>query len=387
MTGRLNAREMLDQAARAAAAGDLTAADRLLRAAADVQEAELGPLDPDRAYTLNNLAVVAERAGRLDEAEGFYRRATAIAAAALPPDDPMVLTSRKNLEDFCRVHGLPVEAPAAAPVATADPSEGLDAFVSEHAIDKRETPEVVNQEVRQTTANSAIFVEAALPEIDVADLMAAATAPEPSVPHRRSYTFAWATAGLAGVAVVGLLLMPSAWRAATVPSLVPSASPEAPVDAPSRPAPTESPAVAASPEEPSPAVKSEPAPAGPAAGTAGLAPEPATNPRGLALPTIQMCRRLSTTGGQWRCEPAADPVAPGPLVLYTRVQSSRDATIFHRWYRGDSLRQSVRLNIRANAREGYRTYSRQTVDRGADWRVEVTDVDGRLLHQQHLVVE
>jgi hypothetical protein len=386
MTGRLNAREMLDQAARAAAAGDLTAADRLLRAAADVQEAELGPLDPDRAYTLNNLAVVAERAGRLDEAEGFYRRATAIAAAALPPDDPMVLTSRKNLEDFCRVHGLPVEAPAAA-VATADPSEGLDAFVSEHAIDKREISEVVNQEVRQATPNSAIFVEAALPEIDVADLMAAATAPEPSVPHRRSYTFAWATAGLAGLAVVGLLLMPSGWRAATIPSLVPSASPEAPADAPSRPAPTESPAVAASPEEPSPAVKSEPAPAGPAAGTAGLAPEPATNPRGLALPTIQMCRRLSTTRGQWRCEPAADPVAPGPLVLYTRVQSSRDATIFHRWYRGDSLRQSVRLNIRANAREGYRTYSRQTVDRGADWRVEVTDVDGRLLHQQHLVVE
>jgi hypothetical protein len=57
----------------------------------------------------------------------------------------------------------------------------------------------------------------------------------------------------------------------------------------------------------------------------------------------------------------------------------------HRWYRGDTLRQSVRLRIQANATEGYRTYSRQTVDDG-DWRVEVNSADGRLLHEERFAV-
>jgi hypothetical protein len=79
-------------------------------------------------------------------------------------------------------------------------------------------------------------------------------------------------------------------------------------------------------------------------------------------------------------------VAPGPIVLYTRVRSPRDATIVHRWFRGDTLRQSVRLQVRANATEGYRTYSRQTVDAG-NWRVEVRSTAGDLLHEQHLSVK
>ena len=58
----------------------------------------------------------------------------------------------------------------------------------------------------------------------------------------------------------------------------------------------------------------------------------------------------------------------------------------HRWYRGDTLRQSAKLTIRANASEGYRTFSRQTVDRGADWRVEVRSAGGDLLHEQRFVV-
>jgi hypothetical protein len=36
----------------------------------------------------------------------------AIAAAALPPDDPMVALSRQNLEGFCVAHGLPFDRPA-----------------------------------------------------------------------------------------------------------------------------------------------------------------------------------------------------------------------------------------------------------------------------------
>src|SRR5262245_4144239 len=197
MTGRQNAREMIDEAERAASAGDLAAADRLLRAAAGVQEAELGPVDPDLAYTLNNLAVVAERAGRLDEAETFYRRATAIATAALPPDDPMVLISRKNMEDFCQAHGVPIKVLR----LSLDPTEGLDVFESEHVTGEPgttappgepETPRAVDAipetaptppEIMDTAPLPAAIAATPPPELDVADLIAAANAPEPSVPH------------------------------------------------------------------------------------------------------------------------------------------------------------------------------------------------------------
>ena len=73
-------------------------------------------------------------------------------------------------------------------------------------------------------------------------------------------------------------------------------------------------------------------------------------------------------------------------MLYTRVRSANDAEVVHRWYRGDTLLRSATLKIAANATEGYRTYSRQTVDRGADWRVEVRSADGELLHEQRFVV-
>ena len=103
---------MLDQAERAVTEGDLASADELLRGAARIQEEELGPLHPDLANTLNNLAIVAEKAGRPDDAEMFYRRAASIAAASLPADHPMVAESRQNLEGFCRERGLSIDAPA-----------------------------------------------------------------------------------------------------------------------------------------------------------------------------------------------------------------------------------------------------------------------------------
>ena len=112
MTEQQETRHFLERAERAAAAGDLASAGELLKSAARIQEEELGPLHPDLANTLNNLAVVAERTGRSSEAETLYRRAAAIAAAALPPDDPMVVASRQNLEDFCRARGLAIDSPA-----------------------------------------------------------------------------------------------------------------------------------------------------------------------------------------------------------------------------------------------------------------------------------
>ena len=64
MTEQQDARHMLERAEQAAAAGDLASAGELLRGAARIQEEELGPLHPDLANTLNNLAVVAERTGK-----------------------------------------------------------------------------------------------------------------------------------------------------------------------------------------------------------------------------------------------------------------------------------------------------------------------------------
>ena len=103
---------MLEAAEQAARTENLALADELLRRAAHIQEVELGPLHPDLANTLNNLAVVAEKTGRPDEAETFYRRAVAITSASLPADHPMVTASRDNLEDFCRARGLPIEKSA-----------------------------------------------------------------------------------------------------------------------------------------------------------------------------------------------------------------------------------------------------------------------------------
>jgi hypothetical protein len=104
--------------------------------------------------------------------------------------------------------------------------------------------------------------------------------------------------------------------------------------------------------------------------------------------TAQLCKDFSTRSGDWRCVAPTPPVGPGPLVFYTRLKSPTGTTVQHRWYRDDRLRQSVELTIRANPTDGYRTYSRQTVDnRGAgDWRVEVRTRDGVLLHEERFVV-
>jgi hypothetical protein len=147
---------------------------------------------------------------------------------------------------------------------------------------------------------------------------------------------------------------------------------------PSTPVPV---AVPSAPQAPEPA---PPSPATPA--PIEQAQPPKVVPRSdITLATAQLCETFATSANSWRCDPAGDSVGTGPIVLYTRVKSPRDAVVVHRWYRGDTLRQSVKLMIRANAAEGYRTYSRQTVDAG-DWRVEIRSEDGDLLHERRFAV-
>ena len=299
---------MLEAAEQAVAAGDLARADELLRGAARIQEAEFGPLHPDLANTLNNLAVVAEKTGRPDDAETFYRRAVTIASASFPVDHPMVAASRQNLEDFCRARGLPIHVPVPITPVTRDALDGKDAF-------RRVSRE-------RTAAAIGIFVVL--------------------------------------VAITFLVVRPWSRRDTSRPTAQPP--PPAAVE-PRGPAAVE-PTMSAPAEQPR---------------ASAVAPS-------ITLATVQLCRTLSTSGASWQCEPADDPVSPGSILLYTRVRSVRDTVVEHRWFRGDTLRRSVKLPTRASPTEGYRTYSRQVVDGGAAWRVEVRSAEDALLHEERFVV-
>ena len=103
------------------------------------------------------------------------------------------------------------------------------------------------------------------------------------------------------------------------------------------------------------------------------------------MANAQLCRSFSTSGANWRCDPIGQSVTPGSITFYTRVRSPRETTVIHRWLQGATLRQSVMLKVQANTTEGYRTYSRLTLDEG-NWRMEVRREDGSLLHEQRLTV-
>jgi len=368
---------LLEEAKHAAEAGDLGSADVLLRDAAHIQESELGPLHPELADTMNNLAVVAEVEGRLGDAETYYRRSVAIASASLPADDPRVASSRKNLEDFCRERGLPLDASAAAPAV--EPTE------------QRRDPVAGRQTTRGE--KSAAYVEAVNADVGLqAPLSAAETRPARDsathVPDGASATVAPATRPFVMVAIgvvaliVVALLFARPWSARQSPtqsqpsdSVAPQAAePALPRPAAPAPAPVEQPRPpAAASRDEKPGV------------TAATPPSRGRASANITLVTSQLCRTLSV-GNNWRCDPAGQTVAPGPIVLYTRVKSSRDGVVIHRWYRGDTLRKSARLTILANSTDGYRTFSRQTVKSGEEWRVEVRDTSDELLYEQRVSV-
>jgi hypothetical protein len=329
MTEQQDASQLIAEAERAAAAGDFESTHELLQRAVRRQENDLGPLHPDLANTLNNLAVVAERTGRVSEAEPLYRRAAAIAKAAFAADHPMVVESQQNLEDFCRAHGLSVVAPEAVPQPTVpQPVPPLPAAPRPHP--------------------GAAVSPASRP-----------SEPVQSSPRRSG----WLVVVAGGVVVL------------MIAALLVSRSGRPGDGSPSGQAPA---AAAKQPAEP---VASPPVP------PSSASPTRAEQGRGVPNATIdaQLCRTFSTNGRNWRCDPIGESVSAGRLVLYTRIRSARNGAVVHRWYRGGTLRQSVTLPTRASASDGYRTYSRQTVNAG-DWRVEVRSTDGALLHEQRFVV-
>jgi hypothetical protein len=333
-----DARRLLELAEQAAIGGDLASADELLRDAARIQEAELGPLHPDLANTLNNLAIVAEKTGRPGDAETFYRRAAAIASASLPADHPMVAESRQNLEDFCREHGLPIAAAVVTPPSAQDTGLGPDTVA---------------------------------PEIDSRAAGTPTVQPVPVAPRGSSRALVWVAIG-AIVLVTVAVVVRRPWSSRDTP-IAPRTVAAPAATEPTEPAPP--PKVVPQPENRAVVTEKRPSPA-----------LPAPSSGAVSLVTAQLCQTFSTSGDRWRCDPPRDPAAEGKFVFYTRVRSSRDTTIVHRWYRESTLQQAVKLTIHANASEGYRTYSRQSVYGAGNWRVEVSSASGELLQELRFAV-
>jgi len=348
MSDTREVRSVVNAAEQAAAAGDYASAEQLLHTAAKLQEASLGPLHPDLANTLNNLGIVCEITEKPDEAERYFRRAYAIATTALEPDHPFVATSRKNLEDFCRTRGIAVDAPPAPPAISVE----TDALPS---------PLVVPIEPDAPVASPAIVADHVAPPIRL-DLPIERLAHEESRPVSSStWSRPIAVVALVAGALVVALVATAIWRDESGPADVPKEV-----------------ATRASP----PIVK--PTPVSPAA-KSRAATGAATKPPVVAA--ARLCKALST-GGDWRCVPPSAPVDPGSLFFYSRVKSLTDTTVQHRWYHGGRLLRTVELRIRANPIDGYRTYSRNTVNSqgSADWRVELRSKDGAVLHEERFVV-
>jgi len=181
------------------------------------------------------------------------------------------------------------------------------------------------------------------------------------------------------VAAVFLVLRPWSSRDASSPAQTPKPSAAQSTEA-------VSPRTAAPPTRPAPIEQAGPPTDTPPRDNRTVAADKPPAPGDIAVAAAQLCGTFSTSGSSWRCDPVGPSTAPGPVVFYTRVRSPRDTAVVHRWYHGGTLRQSVRLPIRASATEGYRTYSRLTVDEG-DWQLEVRSADGSLLHEHRFAVK
>jgi hypothetical protein len=374
-------RQMLELAERAAINSDFSSADELLRDVARIQEAETGPVHPDLANTLNSLAIVAEKTGRFAEAESFYRRSAAIASESLPANHPIVAESRKNLEDFCRERGVPLAPSVLAAVTTLpaqDPAVGLDAFVAEAAADAKESAAPARNAKTGISKPSEPPSSSGKPSLATRAVAAPAPMSFPPAKRRSWRQVAWMPiAAIVLVAVAVLMRQPSTSRTnsttAEMSPVIDAASPPPPTS-PSASPPTPPAEQTALPEDSDRRAGTEqPSTAAPSSGS-------------ISLATGQICQTFSTDRDGWQCEPPGETVAGGPIVFYTRVRSPRDAEVVHRWYHGDMLRQTVRLTIRANVSEGYRTYSRHLLDRVGDWRVEATSDAGDVLYEQRFTV-
>jgi hypothetical protein len=330
---------VIEAAEQAASAGDYVAAELHLREAAALQETQLGPFHADLANTLNNLGVVYERADSPAEAELCYRRAYAIATTVFASDHAFVVTSRKNLEDFCKARGRSFE-PSTAP--------------RERAARRKPVATPFRPIAIGVLGFGMLFA---------AVLWFRSSEPDESSPTSQTQPSAQNPE-------------PTAARVPLEPNPVPQeATTEGKISVPreSDSSPARGASKSARPESSSSVARENRSPA-PSA------------PMVVTMAEAQLCRRLSTS--DWRCDPVSSPVNRGSVFFYTRVRASSNTTVEHRWYRDDRLRKSVELRIQASPGSGYRTYSRHTLnaENAGNWRVELRTNDGLLLHEERFVV-
>ena len=341
-------RSIIDAAEQSAAAGDYASAETLLREAAALQEATLGPFHADLANTLNNLGVICEINGNPADAEHCFRRAFAIATAALKPDDPFVATSRQNLRDFCEARGKPVDE------LPSPPSPALTTGLAAPAMAAVDAPH-----------ESASHAESP----DVQPLMS------------RRFIRPLAIGGLGpAVMLIVILVAVRPWLnsngQAQSPSAIVTDSPQQETTA--RPQPPLSVKPLTLPEETTRISKG-----GPDGEGARRTTEASTPVR----PTVFRAR-LCADLEDFACDPPDRPIPQGPLFFYTEVKSTSATTIQHRWYRDNHLYQSVQLRVQASPRAAYRAFSRTTMtgESAGNWRVELRTEDGVLLHEERFSV-
>jgi len=338
---------MIEAAQQAADAGDYPTAERLLREAANIQEATLGSQHPDLASTLNNYAFVCERTNNIAEAERGYRRAHGIAVASLGPRDPLVAISIKNLVGFCATHGIPIWKP---PVVQPDA--------------ETEVPD---------SDTAPPDTETAAPDIESAPESQQEQAPVVAR-QRAPMRLAIGAAALAIVLVVAVVF--TTRRAEQTP--------------PSRSTPVPASVTPAAPPEVQPAVAEAPRPE--------PAPQPAerqdtratiASPQPVTVLNAQLCKSLARQGApDWRCTSAGSELQPGTLYFYTRLLTGANTTVEHRWYRGERVHQVMKLRVAPTPGSGYRTFSSNTVsaERAGAWRVELRAADGTVLQEQRFVI-
>jgi hypothetical protein len=337
MTDARDPASLIEAAQKAVGDGDYAEAERLLREAASVQESTLGSSHPDLATTLNNLAFVCERLDKFDEAERGYRRAHAIAVASLSPGHPFIKTSLTNLVEFCAARGIPIWTPKAAPKEEAE----LDV---EPEVEREPEPE---------------------PEVE----------PAPVVAGSRLMPRALA-AGALGVVAIAMVLYARQGQGTTEP---PRAVAQVRQESSPSPVPRPAPSVAPSPASSPPSSPARESPK----------PRPDVSKGPVTVLTAQLCSALERRGSpDWQCSEARGDLRPGTYTFYTRLLTTEETRVEHRWYLSDRVHQVMRLRVPASGASGYRTFTSNTVipERVGDWKVELRTADGSLLHEERFVV-
>jgi Protein of unknown function (DUF2914)/Tetratricopeptide repeat len=387
---------VLAAAEKAAEAGNYISAEKLLREAARLQEASLGPRHPDLANTLNNLGIVCEITGKPDDAEQYFRRSVSIARTSLAADHPFVATSQKNLRDFCEARGKAVEPPAPEPEVEPAPVVQPPAPEATATVDPEPAPAADPASPEPAFAADPASPEPAFATDSVSPETAPATEPakqsaldpdleDPEVTSKKFF-YRVALGALGPIAMLMVVLAAGLPRLGAPELAVPSR--EAAIDPPR----TITPPPITPPPEPSP-VDARPAleePTTTAATKSSRAADEAITSDITAEPARPRLVRASLCGelDDFSCDPADRPVPTGPLFFYTQVKSPTATTIQHRWYQDNHLRQAVELRVEANRTAGYRTYSRNLMksESAGDWRVEVRSQDGALLHEERFTV-